>query len=153
MKCWRNSWGDRTPRYIYMIFQISLNYRERRISMIVFVFYCSTLQVHFMIQSILSPHIQVHLDQQPHRWPKNALMLWPVTRILLGYSIQSGFYREKLHLSEFFDECLIKIFQVSSGPETPQDFLDQLSRSDLDTGDLLQLLQSLRVNLTGRPIR
>jgi len=40
----------------------------------------------------------------------------------------------------------------TSGPESPQDFLEHLSKTDVEPDMLLQLLQSLRVNLTGRPI-
>jgi len=42
--------------------------------------------------------------------------------------------------------------KVSSGPESPQDYVKHLSRTDFEHGDLVQLLQSLRVSLTGRPI-
>ena len=43
--------------------------------------------------------------------------------------------------------------QVASGPESPTDFLKKLSRSMFEPGELLQILQALRVNLTGKPLR
>jgi len=44
-------------------------------------------------------------------------------------------------------------FKVASGPESPGDFLKKLNRHDFEPGELLQTLQALRVNLTGKPLR
>ena len=43
--------------------------------------------------------------------------------------------------------------KVASGPESPGDFLKKLNRHDFEPGELLQTLQALRVNLTGKPLR
>jgi len=42
--------------------------------------------------------------------------------------------------------------KVASGPESPNDFLRKLGRNEFEPGELIQILQALRVNLTGKPL-
>lgn len=63
------------------------------------------------------------------------------------------FSKSHLILSRRITVIISYYYQVSSGPESPGDYKSQLTKNDFDHGELLQLLQSLRVNLTGRPIR
>jgi len=42
--------------------------------------------------------------------------------------------------------------KVSTGPESPEDYIRELSRREYNQHELSELLQSLRVSLTGRPI-
>lgn len=42
--------------------------------------------------------------------------------------------------------------KVASGPESPGDFLKKLNSRDFEPGELLETLQALRVNLTGKPL-
>ncbi|XP_065668594.1 protein diaphanous homolog 1 isoform X2 [Hydra vulgaris] len=68
----------------------------------------------------------------------------------LKMPIRSKDFGDKLNmLGQFMRRQNIK---VSSGPESAGDYQQQLSRSDFEHGELVQLLQSLRVSLTGRPI-